>query len=208
MNRWLAIEHKTVPEIRAEQEALLRALRARGTQEAVYVANAFTGQTEVLVPDDAHPSPESGRLAEALAALADPDAEPPPSDLWTNNTAEVRQVRWLQTVDAALEAHMITTREWATLYDTFGRVGVARGWHSEASGKAWRALARRALGVREPTSGAPPPADRKAPPAAGTPAGRPPPATWEQKQAEWRAICEREGWGPRPRRPGLGLGLG
>lgn len=120
--------------------------RAQAGQEVVYVPNPFTGQTEVVVPTEAHPSPESQRLAEALAVLSDPDAEAPQSTLWENHSAEARQVKWLDDVDATRDRQGITTAEWAGLLETFGRVGRPRGWLGEAGWRDLQALLRTRLG--------------------------------------------------------------
>jgi len=210
MNRRPAITDKSGAELQAEQEVLLKALRERKTQDVVYDSDGFSGQTRILVPTDDDPSPESVRLGEVLAVLADPNVDPPPSTLWEDNSPEGLQVKWLQAVDLALENHSITTKEWARLYAGFGRVGVVRGWHSEAQRKAFESIARRALGVRETASSpAPPPAEHKvaAPSSPPEPTSGAAPAWWLAKEAAWRAVCEQEGWGPRPRRSGLGLEL-
>lgn len=118
----------------------------RPDQEIVYVPNPFTGQTAVVVPTEDHPSPESGRLAEALAVLSDPDAEVPQSTLWEDHSAEARQVKWLDDVDATRDRQGITTAEWAGLLETFGRVGRTQGWLGEAGQQELQALLRTRLG--------------------------------------------------------------
>jgi hypothetical protein len=115
--------------------------------EIVLVPNPDSGRTEIRIPTEASPSPESRRLGEALAVLADPNAEAPPGTMWKPTpSADARRAKWLSDVDDALDRQGITTTEWAGLLETFGRVGRNQGWFGESGQAELRALLRTRLG--------------------------------------------------------------
>src|SRR5262245_29534556 len=134
MRRWRAVEHKSVPELQAEERAALAALQQRGgpfPNEVVYEGNPFTGFTEVKAVTDEHPSAESRRLAAALAAMGNAEAEAPAPTLWDPHPEDTRRRKWFDDLELALENQSITTREWGRLLEGFGRLGRTRGWFGE-----------------------------------------------------------------------------
>lgn len=170
----------------------------RPDQEVVYVPNPFTGQTEVRVATEDRPSPESQRLAEALAVLADPDAEVPQSTLWEDHSPEVRLMKWLGDVDATRDRQGITTAEWAGLLETFGQLGRTRGWLGEDGQQELQALLRTRLGsAGDAAPGAP-----AAPPAAAAskalPAARGGPDAW----TTWAGPGSGKAWAGQKYGPG------
>jgi hypothetical protein len=115
--------------------------------ELVFVHNPHTGQVGLMTPTEDRPSPESRRLGEALAVLADPDAEAPPGTMWKPTpSADARRAKWLGDVELALEQQTITRKESIALLEAFGDLGRARGWLGESGQEELRALLRTRLG--------------------------------------------------------------
>ena len=81
------------------------------------------GSLRFEYPTDAHPSQRSLGLADALEGLC----APPGRGLWDPSPDEAR-AKWLGELDDALEHQAVTTKEWARLLTTFGRLASARGW--------------------------------------------------------------------------------
>lgn len=122
-----AIEHLSVPEQQAEQQALLAAQRRRG--DVAISPNGLNGTLRVDVRTDATPSPWAQDLAAAL------------QDVQT----EVDCVKALDRIEEARELHAITRTESGRLLAAARGIAVARGWLGEAGRRDLEGLLRQRL---------------------------------------------------------------
>lgn len=113
----------------------------REAQGLVLVPNVLNGSVAVVKATEARPSQRSLDLADALEGLATYDG----GGLW-DPSPDARQAKWLGDVELALEQHAITTKEWAALLETFGRLGRAGGWFGADGERELQALLRMRLG--------------------------------------------------------------
>ena len=70
---------------------------------------------------------------------------PPDRGLWDPSPDEAR-AKWLGELDDALEHQAVTTKEWARLLTTFGRLASARGWMGADGQRDLEALVRGRVG--------------------------------------------------------------
>ena len=92
-------------------------------------------------PTDDHPSQRSLGLADALEGLATRDGR----GLW-DLSQDAANTKWLGELDDALEHQAVTTKEWARLLTTFGKLASAKGWMGADGQRDLEALVRGRLG--------------------------------------------------------------
>ena len=113
-----------------------------GRGEAVLTTSVQSpGSLRFEYPTDAHPSQRSLGLAEALEGLATRDGR----GMW-DLSQDAANTKWLGELDDALEHQAVTTKEWARLLTTFGKLASAKGWMGADGRKDLEALVRGRVG--------------------------------------------------------------
>jgi hypothetical protein len=128
--RWAAVEHKTVPEIQAEQRALLAARETKGAPEVVFSPNGLRGTVSVTVATEDAPSVWARDLEEALGAVE----------------TEQDCAGLIDRIEEALELRCISTKESGRLLAALGRIAAPHGWLGEDGLRDLEALLRARLG--------------------------------------------------------------
>jgi hypothetical protein len=131
--RWRSIEHKTVPELQAEERALRAARETKGAPEVVFSPNGLRGTVSVTVATEDAPSPWARDLAEALDTVE----------------TEAACAKMIDRIEEALELRCISTKESGRLLAALGRIAAPRGWLGAEGVRYLEDLLRARLGPED-----------------------------------------------------------